>query len=62
MKAKNLDIVACNDVLAANSGFASDTNTITVISKDGSETQMSGTKDDVADSLLDAVMKEKNKG
>ncbi len=61
MTAKNLDMIACNDVLANGAGFASDTNTLTVIARDGSEKGYSGTKDEVADALLDAVITEKNK-
>lgn len=61
MIAKNLDMIACNDVLANGAGFASDTNTLMIITKGGSEVEFSGTKDDVADTLLDAVIKKKNK-
>ena len=62
MIAKNLDMIACNDVLANGAGFASDTNTLMIMTKGGSEVEFSGTKDDVADTLLDAVIKKKNKG
>jgi phosphopantothenoylcysteine decarboxylase/phosphopantothenate--cysteine ligase len=61
MIAKNLDMIACNDVLASNSGFKSDTNTLMIMINDGPEVEFSGTKDDVADSLLDAVIRKKNK-
>ena len=61
MIAKNLDMIACNDVLASNSGFKSDTNTLMITINDGSKVELSGTKDDVADSLLDAVIRKKNK-
>lgn len=61
MIAKNLDMIACNDVLASSSGFASDTNTLMIMTNGGSEVEFSGTKDDVADSLLDAVIRKKNK-
>lgn len=61
MVAKNLDMIACNDVLAASCGFASDTNTLMIMTNDGSEVEFSGTKDDVADSLLDAVIRKKNR-
>lgn len=61
MTAKNLDMIACNDVLANGAGFASDTNTLMIMTKGGSEVEFSGTKDDVADSLLDAVIRKKNK-
>ncbi len=61
MIAKNLDMIACNDVLANGAGFASDTNTLMIMTKGGAEVEFSGTKDDVADTLLDAVIKKKNK-
>ena len=61
MIAKNLDMIACNDVLANGAGFASDTNTLMIMTKGGAEVEFSGTKDDVADSLLDAVIRKKNK-
>lgn len=61
MIAKNLDMIACNDVLANGAGFASNTNTLMIMTKGGSEVEFSGTKDDVADTLLDAVIKKKNK-
>jgi len=32
-----------------------------IMTKGGSEVEFSGTKDDVADSLLDAVIRKKNK-
>ncbi|HPX03152.1 MAG TPA: bifunctional phosphopantothenoylcysteine decarboxylase/phosphopantothenate--cysteine ligase CoaBC [Synergistaceae bacterium] len=62
MAAKNLDMIACNDVLANGAGFASDTNTLMIMTKGGSEVEISGTKEDVADTLLDAIIKKKNKG
>ena len=45
---KNLDYILANDVTGENSGFASDTNTITLISRDGEEAAFSGLKDDIA--------------
>lgn len=57
---KNLDLIAVNDVLAAGAGFASETNTITIISRDGAEAEFSGGKEEVADDLLDAVMNKRH--
>ena len=57
---KNLDMIAVNDVLAAGAGFGSETNTIAIISRGGAESEFSGSKDDAADALLDAVMNKKN--
>jgi phosphopantothenoylcysteine decarboxylase/phosphopantothenate--cysteine ligase len=58
---KNLDMIAVNDVLAEGAGFGCETNTLTLISADGSKTEISGTKDDAADALLDAVLSNKSK-
>lgn len=55
--AKNLDMIAVNDVLAADAGFATETNVIKIISRDGSEEEAAGSKEYVAQMLLDAVMK-----
>ena len=33
-----------------------------IMTKGGSEVEISGTKEDVADTLLDAIIKKKNKG
>lgn len=61
MIAKNLDMIACNDILADGAGFASETNTLMIMTKGGAEVEFSGTKDDVADSLLDAIIRKKIK-
>lgn len=53
---KNLDFIAVNDVLAHDAGFAKDTNTLTVIPKNGEMTKFSGSKDEAAEFLLDAVL------
>ena len=45
---KNLDYILANDVTGGNTGFASDTNTITLIPRDGEEAAFSGLKDDIA--------------
>lgn len=55
--AKNLDMIAVNDVLAVGAGFASDTNKIKILGADGFEQDAEGSKEDVAGALLDAVMK-----
>lgn len=55
--AKNLDMIAVNDVLATGVGFACDTNKITIIDRDGRQTDVAGSKENVAEALLDAIMK-----
>ncbi len=56
MASKNLDMIAVNNVLAKGAGFASDTNTITLISRGGARRDFSGSKDDAADVLLDEII------
>ena len=59
MESKNLDLIAVNNVLAAGSGFAADTNTITIISRSGEKYEYSGSKDDAADILLDEIIQKR---
>lgn len=56
LEAKNLDMIAANDVTAAGVGFAVDTNAVTLYKRDGSSEQ-SGTmpKRALADWLLDRL-------
>lgn len=62
MISKNLDIIAANDVLADGAGFGTDTNSLIIMTRGETELKFSGTKDDAADALLDAVMRKKQKG
>ncbi len=50
LERKNLDYILANDVLSANSGFASDTNTLRLIPRDESKHEkiFSGLKNDIA--------------
>ena len=50
LERKNLDYILANDVLAENSGFASDMNTIRIISRNESKPEkiISGLKNDIA--------------
>lgn len=54
--AKNLDMIAINDVLAPGAGFALDTNTIKILGANGYRRDAAGSKECVAEALLDAVM------
>lgn len=45
---KNLDFILANDVTGKDSGFASDTNTVRLISHSGSEEIFSGLKDEIS--------------
>ncbi len=54
---KVLDLIVANDVTAAGSGFGTDTNKVTLISRDGSETDVPlMTKREVADKVWDWVV------
>ena len=59
LSAKNLDMIAANDVTAAGAGFAVDTNAVTLYKRDGSA-EHSGimTKRALADWLLDRLFGE----
>lgn len=56
IESKNLDIIAVNDVLAEGAGFASDTNRIKILGARGFERDAEGSKEAVAEAVLDAVM------
>ena len=53
---KNLDFIAVNDVLREGAGFGCDTNIITLISNDGIKTEISGSKEEVACGIFDAIV------
>ena len=57
LEAKKVDLFVANDVTAPDSGFAVDTNRVTLISRDGSvENLPLMTKREVADKILDRVV------
>jgi len=54
----NLDLIVANDVTKEGSGFGTDTNEVTIISKDGKPENLPlMTKREVADQILDRVVK-----
>ena len=56
LEAKQLDIIVANDITAADSGFAVDTNKVTLIDKQGNVEELPlMTKREVADNILDRV-------
>jgi phosphopantothenoylcysteine decarboxylase/phosphopantothenate--cysteine ligase len=56
LKAKNLDLMVANDVSAADSGFAVETNRVHLLTPDGEvETLPLMSKQEVAGRLLDRV-------
>lgn len=55
---KNLDLIVANDVVRSDTGFAVDTNAVTLIDRNGHhETVPLMSKDAVADRILDRVVK-----
>ncbi len=55
---KNLDLIVANDVSAPGAGFAHDTNKVTVVFADGTETDVPmSSKRVVADAIFDAVVR-----
>ena len=57
LESKKLDLIAANDVTSPDSGFAVDTNRVTLISKEGGiEALPLMTKKEVADKILDRVV------
>jgi len=56
LKQKNLDLIAANDITAADSGFNVDTNKITLIDKHGKEDLPLMSKREAAERILDRVV------
>jgi phosphopantothenoylcysteine decarboxylase/phosphopantothenate--cysteine ligase len=57
LESKKVDLFVANDVTAADSGFAVDTNRVTIISRDGkTESLPLMSKREVADRILDRVV------
>ena len=54
---KNLDMIVANDVTAPGAGFDVDTNIVTFLTREGTETLPCLPKKQVAEELLDRVMK-----
>ena len=56
LRDKKLDLIVANDITDADSGFAVDTNKVTILSRDGSVEDLPlMTKREVADRILDRV-------
>ena len=61
LKKKNLDLVVANDITQAGAGFNSDTNIATIISRDDEIELPLMSKRDLADKILDEVIKLRGK-
>jgi len=58
---KNLDLIVANDVTAEGAGFGVDTNIVTLITSNGSESLPKMSKREVADHILDKALSLRNK-
>ena len=56
---KNLDMIVANNLKVEGAGFGVNTNVVTLITRKGGEQLPLMSKDDVAEKLLDAIMKER---
>lgn len=56
MNAKRLDAIVANDVTEEGCGFGVDTNRVVMLDKSGGRFEFSGSKEDVAHSILDRVV------
>ena len=56
LRDKRLDMIVANDVAGANTGFEVDTNAVTLIDERGREDVPLGTKEAVADAILDQAL------
>lgn len=54
---KNLDMIVANDVTAPGAGFDVNTNIVTLMTRDGAESLPLMSKDEVAERILDAVLR-----
>ncbi|MCK4982518.1 MAG: hypothetical protein KAS17_06320 [Victivallaceae bacterium] len=56
MRRKNLDWIAANDISKAHSGFASDSNAVTLLSKDGKKIEISmDSKKNIAKKIIEII-------
>ena len=58
---KNLDMIVANNLKVEGAGFGTNTNVVTVITKEGGAELPLMSKDEVAQKLLDAIMEERAK-
>lgn len=56
---KNLDMVIANNLKVEGAGFGTNTNVVTVITRKGGEQLPLMSKEDVAEQILDAIMRER---
>ena len=54
---KNLDMIVANNLKVSGAGFGTDTNVVTIITKDSTMELDIMTKEEVADVILDEILK-----
>ncbi len=57
LETKNLDMIVCNNLKDKGAGFGTDTNKVTIITKDSTQQLELMSKQDVADKILDRIVK-----
>ena len=55
LEKKHVDMIVANNLKTAGAGFGTDTNVVTLITKDGAEELEKMSKDQVAHVLLDRI-------
>jgi len=62
LEKKNLDLIVANNLKQQGAGFGTDTNIVTLLSKEDTIQLLIMSKEEVADKLLDHIMKMRSKG
>jgi phosphopantothenoylcysteine decarboxylase/phosphopantothenate--cysteine ligase len=62
LKKKNLDMIIANNLKEKGAGFGTDTNRVTIISKEGERELELLTKEEVADEILNEILARKSSG
>ena len=57
---KNLDMIVANNLRQQGAGFGTDTNVVTILTKNGELSLPQMSKDEVAHQILDQIIKIKN--
>ncbi len=60
LEKKNLDMIVANNLRQQGAGFGTDTNVVTILTKDGEVSLPQMSKDEVAHRILDQILKIKN--
>ncbi len=59
LEKKNVDMIVANNLKVKGAGFGTDTNVVTIITKKGGEALPCMSKEEVAEQILDAIMRER---